>query len=117
MTNRSGFNVKDLKMKRNEDKRLDLFFNKSLLRATVVCTYLGCFGCLIFTVKYIFLQYYAGSSFTYEDFWGLLASAFLFLMFFPLSTLLYFTNKIGRNFFICFRMEVQSKESSKAEET
>ena len=79
--------------------KLELYFNKSLYRGTLVCTYVGAIGALLFTIKYIYSDYHPEVSLNREDAIGLCAGIFLFLLFFPMSTFLYFTNTLGKDFF------------------
>lgn len=82
------------------NKFIMFFFNKKNMYASILCWMFGCLVCVCFSVKYILADQYAEYSFGNEDIIGVLSGLVLFVLFFPISILLYFTNTIGKDFFL-----------------
>jgi hypothetical protein len=86
--------------KYHKNKQLDFLFEKNMYRGAFGCAIFGAIGLIFFMAKLIISESKPDFLFEKEDLIGLFAGFFLFILFYPLSWLLYFTNAIGKDFFM-----------------
>ena len=86
--------------KDHKNKQLDFLFEKNTYSGAFGCAIFGAIVLIFFMAKLIISESKPDIPFEIEDLIGLFAGFFLFILFYPLSLLLYFINVIGKDFFM-----------------